>query len=153
MTYGTAGLDWTKGAVLLSCAFHVFMIGLIFTNPTYLIASERGMGWWDVLQEHPDDKRVFLYPRIWAYRLLLELLVRLNWIFTVESAPALYRCVLLTYLLPAVQYVTESHVYKTLPPFDPIEFLVLNVPWFMLLFHYTRYTTEEPVTDGKSKRQ
>lgn len=162
MTYGTSSLDVTKGLVLLSCAFPVFMAGLIFADPAYLIASERGMGWWDVLQEHHDtsndadavyDPRVFVYPRIWGYRLLLELAVRLNWIFTVETQPALYRCVLLTYVLPAVQYAAECLVYQTLPPFDLVEMLIFNAPWFFLVYSYRAYTAETKVAAGKDQKK
>mmetsp|Transcript_1909 Transcript_1909/g.5245 ORF Transcript_1909/g.5245 Transcript_1909/m.5245 type:complete len:175 (-) Transcript_1909:404-928(-) len=157
MTYGMDGItsgDAGKIAVTLSCGFNVLMSILSFTDPAGVIHSEHGGGWWNLLQgihknnnsaggEEREDPRAFIYPRIWGTFLIYQLIVRMNWVLTLETAPALYRCVLMSYILPFVQYSSECFVYQTLPPYDVGMVLLFNLPWFVLIFNYTKYTQEQ----------
>lgn len=149
MTYGTASIDFGKGVVLFSCVFNVVMVTLIVHDPAGVIASSHGGGWWDTLRTIGDDSRTHVYPRIWASHLMLQLAVRLNWVFSAETAPPLYRCVLLSYLLPFVQYLLECCVYKTLPPFDIAMAAFMMVPWLAIIIGYPKYT-QKP-TNEKDK--
>jgi hypothetical protein len=150
MTYGTSSIDFGKGVVLFSCAFNVVMVSLIAQNPAGVIASSHGGGWWDALKTIGDDSESHVYPRIWASYLLFQLAVRLNWVFSVETAPALYRCVLLSYLLPFWQYVLECHFYKTLPPFNMSLAAFMMVPWLAIIIGYPKYT--HGATNEKDKK-
>lgn len=160
MTYGISSLDFGKVIVLLSCAFNVLMVFLVVTDPAGVIASPYGGGWWDPLKtiadvtnddndKNKDAAATHIYPRIWASYLMLQLIVRVNWVFTVEMSPALYRCVLMSYLLPFLQYATEYHVYHTLPSFPISSVAILTVPWLAIIIGYTKYTKEP----GKDKKQ
>ena len=152
MTYGTSNIDIAKIAVVLSCGFNLFMTTLIYTNYENVIQSPQGGGWWDALQAGAaeGDARVGLYPRIWATFLIYQVAVRFNWVFTVETSPELYRLVLLTYMVPFVQFTSECFYYKTLPPYDILMVAMFNLPWFLLIFNYNKYTTKE-VTVNKKK--
>ena len=153
--YGTSNLDIGKTIVLLSCGFNIFMTYWIATDPMCVISSPQGGGWWDPLLRisHDDetDIVVALYPRIWATFLLFQLVVRLNWVFTEETTPALYHCVLLSYVLPFGQYLLECIYFKTLPPFDGKIAMVMMGPWIAILVGYRKYTAEGG-EDGARKR-
>lgn len=150
MTYGTSSIDFGKAVVLLSCGFNVLMIVWIARDPLGVIHSPYAGGWWDALKEedvssvihHDDDvdDRVAIYPRIWATFLALQVVIRVNWVLTVETAPALYRCVLMSYALPLAQYACECWVFRTLPPADVTTILLLTVPWLTVLVQYPKYT-------------
>lgn len=147
MTYGISSMDLGKAAVLFSCLFPAVMFALVAQDPKAVIHSENGAGWWDVLQGI-DDPRVGVYPRIWATMLLMQLVVRLNWVFTNETAPALYRCVLMSYIIPFNQYFFEIYIFRTLPPLDwATAFVILVGPWFALILGYSKYT-QEPTAGG-----
>lgn len=167
MTYGTSSLDLGKGIVLWSCVFHVAMIAWIATDVHGVIASPYGGGWWDPLRmilawtknEEEESSSaasrisssVAIYPRMWAFYLLFQLAVRLNWVFTVEPAPALYRCVLLSYALPLAEFYMECWYFQTLPMMDLPVLLMMIVPWFVILTQYNKYTYE-PTTTGDTKK-
>jgi hypothetical protein len=138
-----------KIAVLVSSVFNVIMAGLIATDAGDVIASPYGGGWWDVLQAGPldegdvVDKRAHIYPRIWASFLLFQLVVRANWVLTIEIAPALYRCVLVSYVLAFAQYCPECYYFETLPPLDWTMALFMTIlPWALLIVGYSKYTKE-----------
>ena len=152
MAYGTSNLDLPKIAVLLSCIFNIFMTTLIYTNVYNVILSPQGGGWWDYLQhgangggddENPVDNRVGIYPRIWATFLIYQVFVRINWCFTLGIQPELYRLVLLTYIIPFMQFTMECFYYKTLPPYDIPMVIGYNIPYFILILNYNKYTTVE----------
>lgn len=153
MTYGTSSLDLGKAVVALSCIFNGFMIFLIATDPIAVIHSEHGGGWWDILitAHATGQEDVGIYPRIWAYYLLFQAIVRLNWVFTVETAPSLYRCVLLSYVLPFVHLNLETYHFKTIPPIDLISIMFVTVgPWLAIAVGYKKYTAE-PLSAKKNK--
>lgn len=91
-----------------------------------------------------------IYPRIWSSYLIFQLAVRINWVFTVETAPALYRCVLLSYLLPLLQYTLETQYFQSLPAFDIAQAAFMVVPWLAIIVSYPKYTNEDR---GKTKKQ
>ena len=152
MAYGLKSIDLPKILVLLSSVFHVGMICFVFYDPAALISSPEGGGWWDALREIKDEKARHIYPRIWGHSLLLALIVRVNWVFTVETVPALFRCVLLTYVLPMVHYTWECYIYETLPEFDVQTALLISFPWFFLAYNYRKYTKEEAKLDDTKKQ-
>jgi hypothetical protein len=78
--------------------------------------------------------------------------VRANWVFTVETAPALYRCVLMSYMLPYVQYTLECLYFETLPSFEVSDAMFMLVPWLAIVVGYSKYTNEEE-TLGKSTKE
>lgn len=128
------------------------MIVWIAKDPARVIASSDGGGWWDLLKEtqtipyKDDDLRAHIYPRIWATTLLLILVVRANWCLTIETSPSLYRCVLLTYVIPLGQYLLECHYFQTLPQFSPGMAALMIVPWLAIVVGYPKYTKEETTT-------
>ena len=153
MVYGVSNLDLGKIVVLLSCIFNVFMTAWIAKDPVGVIASPQGGGWWDVLQEVPFDSRTHIYPRMFASSLIMILVVRVNWCLTVETSPSLYRCVLISYLLPFIQYVLECQYFKTMPPFDTTMAAMMIVPWFTIIVGYPKYTKEPSHATDDSRKQ
>ena len=141
MTYGVSSLDLAKVVVLLSCVLNVAMPIWIAVDPAAVIASPEGGGWWDVLQRLSTE-RTHMYPRIWSTSLLMTLVVRVNWCFTVEICPPLYRCVLLSYVIPFVHYMLEAYFFETIPPFDLSMGCFMLIPWACILVHYKKYTKE-----------
>lgn len=99
------------------------------------------------------DKRAHIYPRIWASYLLFQLVVRVNWVLTIEVVPALYRCVLVSYALPFAQYCLECYYFETLPPLDWTMALFMTIlPWVLLIVGYSNYTKESPAAATPSKK-
>mmetsp|Transcript_133806 Transcript_133806/g.198987 ORF Transcript_133806/g.198987 Transcript_133806/m.198987 type:complete len:157 (-) Transcript_133806:20-490(-) len=148
MAYGTSSLDLGKIVVLVSSIFNVVMVYLIATDPAGVIASPHGGGWWDPLKassasvEHTNTGATHIYPRIWASYLVFQVVVRVNWVFTVETAPSLYRCVLMSYMLPYVQYCMECMVFETLPSFGISDAAFMMIPWLAIVVGYSKYTEE-----------
>ena len=151
MSYGTNSLDVGKVTVLLSCIFNVFMTYLIATDPAGVIASPYGRGWWDPLQTIESEK-THIYPRIWATNLILQLVVRLNWVFTNEVTPSLYRCVLVSYVLPFFQYVLETVYFESMPPMQYTEVAFMMIPWAVIIVSYPKYTQEKTPTTSSKKQ-
>lgn len=157
MSYGIASFDLGKLMVLLSCMFNAFMAFWIAKDPIQVIQSPHGGGWWDPLQvllamdDESNDNKVALYPRIWATLLIFQLVVRVNWVFTNETSPELYRCVLVSYMLPLVQYLMECVVFQSLPSVDPTLVAMMVVPWLAIIIGYPKYTKDQQQSDGGNK--